>query len=625
MADLNYEEPVVDNGNREYSPERTPVKPSRRSRSRSRSPIRRSRSRSPRRRRSVNLMSKRVMVSNIPYEMKWQHIKDIFRKEVGDVSYVNMFETPDGKSSGSCVVEMKTMDLTRKAIEVMHKFKVKDRFLTVREERESDLRRQEMYGGGGGGGMGNMSQGGGGNVGLGMGGGGMGGGGMGGGGMGGGGMGGGGVGGGVGMVGSQNMGMGGPINNRILQQLGIEGPLSNTVFIHNLDFRVTWRKLKDVFKLAGNAIKADIKVDKDGKSRGLGTVQFETPLEAVQAISMFNGQTLYDRQMMVRIDKTEEPKPPAPRLPSGLRSIGMGLGIGGAPLQNLSQLPGGMDSGIRGGGSGGMGGGFGSMSGMGGMGSMDMGGGMSSMGVGMSGSMGGLSGSMGGLSGNMGGMSGNVGGLSSSMGGMSGGLGGMGSGSSSLGGSMGMGGGMGGMSGGMGMGSSLGGMGGSLGMSDNFSSGMGGMSSNLGSGMGGGMKDSMGGMGSMGGSMMNSSMGAWGSANIGSSGMSSNSGDSGHYGNYGLNDRRGSSGLTRPDNCTVIVKNLPYSFTWQTLKDRFQDVGKVKFAEIEKENGRSSGVGYVRFGNPGDAERAVTVMNRARMESREILVRPYRN
>ena len=58
--------------------------------------------------------------------------------------------------------------------------------------------------------------------------------------------------------------------------------------ILQLDFRVTWRKLKDVFKLAGSAMKADIKVDKDGKSRGMGTVQFETPLEAVQAICILS-------------------------------------------------------------------------------------------------------------------------------------------------------------------------------------------------------------------------------------------------------------------------------------------------------------------------------------------------
>ena len=47
---------------------------------------------------------------------------------------------------------------------------------------------------------------------------------------------------------------------------------------------MTWHKLKEVFRLAGNVVKAEIKEDKNGKSRGMGIVQFEQPLEAVQAV-----------------------------------------------------------------------------------------------------------------------------------------------------------------------------------------------------------------------------------------------------------------------------------------------------------------------------------------------------
>lgn len=45
-----------------------------------------------------------------------------------------------------------------------------------------------------------------------------------------------------------------------------------------------WKKLKEVFAMAGTVKRADVKEDKDGKSRGMGTVTFEQPLEAVQAI-----------------------------------------------------------------------------------------------------------------------------------------------------------------------------------------------------------------------------------------------------------------------------------------------------------------------------------------------------
>lgn len=55
-----------------------------------------------------------------------------------------------------------------------------------------------------------------------------------------------------------------------------------------LDFKVGWKKLKEVFGMAGVVKRADVKEDKDGKSRGMGTVTFEQPLEAVQAICILS-------------------------------------------------------------------------------------------------------------------------------------------------------------------------------------------------------------------------------------------------------------------------------------------------------------------------------------------------
>lgn len=51
-----------------------------------------------------------------------------------------------------------------------------------------------------------------------------------------------------------------------------------------LDYKVGWKKLKEVFGMAGVVVRADILEDKDGKSRGMGTVTFEMPIEAVQAV-----------------------------------------------------------------------------------------------------------------------------------------------------------------------------------------------------------------------------------------------------------------------------------------------------------------------------------------------------
>lgn len=62
-----------------------------------------------------------------------------------------------------------------------------------------------------------------------------------------------------------------------------------------LDYKVDDKKLRDVFKLAGRVMNAEISIDKEGKSRGFGVVEYEHPVEAVQAISMLHNQMLFER------------------------------------------------------------------------------------------------------------------------------------------------------------------------------------------------------------------------------------------------------------------------------------------------------------------------------------------
>lgn len=401
-------------------------------------------------------------------------------------------------------------------------------------------------------------------------------------------------------MGNMGGGGGGPgITPQLLQQLGVDGPVTNTVFVSNIDYKVTWKKLKDVFKLAGNVQRVEVMQSKDGKSRGMATVSFDTQLEALQAISMFNNQTLYDRPMRVKMDSTAAKKPDIP-LPSGLKSIGMGLGLGGAPIQNPTGSGMGMGNLGGGGGGGGMGSG---MSSVGGLGNMDSGMGMgSSLGGGSMGSMGGSLSGLGLGGGNMGGGGGsNVG------------LGGLGN-------------------------SGLSGMGLSGGLND-FNSGMGsggGLGSNFGNSLSG-LSDNRMGLGSLSNSslsgnnfssnMMDNMGGGLGLGNSSSSNYGGGSGLSSSYSDRGGSSRgrdRDSDRSTRPDNCTVCVRNLPYSLKWQDLKEKFKAVADVRFAEIKMENGRSAGWGLVRFGNPDDAQRAISLMNRSRIDGREVDVKMYR-
>ncbi|XP_075933829.1 myelin expression factor 2 [Anarhichas minor] len=501
----------------------------------------------------------RVFISNIPYDMKWQAIKDLMREKVGEVTYVELFKDSEGKSRGCGVVEFKDEEFVKKAIETMNKHDLSGRPLNIKEDPDGEHARRvlQRMGGGQQGGHG------------------------------------------------QDMGPGGmnippSITNNpnippdVIHALQA-GRLGTTVFVANLDFKVGWKKLKEVFGMAGLVKRADVKEDKDGKSRGMGTVTFEQSLEAVQAISMFNGQMLFDRQMHVKMDEKSVPLEDfrqvekTPQLPRGLGGIGMGLGPGGQPINANRQSGGGAAGG------GGGGGGMGSI-GPGGMEAQGYGG-MNRLGGGMSGG-----GGFGGMDsmGNMGGFGGRDMAPGGRMGDMyRSGMGGMDRdfGHTEMPMNRGFGDSFGGMGGGFGGGMSSGGMG------------------HMGTGIGGGMGNmSMDRMGSnfdrMGMSGMDMSRGFGGYGGGGPS----------HMGG-GMSDR----GSGSKAGCQIFVRNLSYDLTWQKLKEKFSQCGQVMFAEIKMENGKSKGCGTVRFDCPDSAEKACRMMNGTKINGREVDVRIDRN
>ena len=86
-----------------------------------------------------------------------------------------------------------------------------------------------------------------------------------------------------------------------LRRLGIDGPLCNRVFVANLPYEVQSSKIHDIFAMAGRVTWVDVQVDKEGKNRGMAVVEYTHPLEAVQAVSMFDKQNLYDRRLGVKM------------------------------------------------------------------------------------------------------------------------------------------------------------------------------------------------------------------------------------------------------------------------------------------------------------------------------------
>lgn len=58
------------------------------------------------------------------------------------------------------------------------------------------------------------------------------------------------------------------------------------VIVHGLPFSFAWQELKDLFKPVGGVSMADIVLDQEGRSRGWGTVTFQTPADADRAIQV---------------------------------------------------------------------------------------------------------------------------------------------------------------------------------------------------------------------------------------------------------------------------------------------------------------------------------------------------
>jgi RNA recognition motif-containing protein len=72
------------------------------------------------------------------------------------------------------------------------------------------------------------------------------------------------------------------------------------VFVGNLPFSINWQALKDLMRDAGEVVRADVRLDSFGRSRGFGTVVFNTEEEAAKAVEMFQGYELEGRKLDTR-------------------------------------------------------------------------------------------------------------------------------------------------------------------------------------------------------------------------------------------------------------------------------------------------------------------------------------
>ncbi|KKY26311.1 putative rnp domain-containing protein [Diplodia seriata] len=225
--------------------------------------------------RESSQQDRRVYVGNLSYDVKWHHLKD-FMRQAGEVLFADVLLLPNGM-----IVEYATREQAQQAVQTLSNQNLMGRLVYVREDREAEPRftAPPSIGRGGYGAMG------GGRGGFDAYGGGAGGGGGGGGGYGGGGR---------------------------------------QLYVSNLPYNVGWQDLKDLFRQAahtGSVLRADVHQTPDGRMKGSGIVVFETPDDARNAISQFNGYDWQGRTLEVKEDRFAGPP--------GYGRGGFGGGFGG--------------------------------------------------------------------------------------------------------------------------------------------------------------------------------------------------------------------------------------------------------------------------------------------------------
>lgn len=75
------------------------------------------------------------------------------------------------------------------------------------------------------------------------------------------------------------------------------------LFVGNLPYNVRWQDLKDLFRQAGSVIRADIQMNQEGRSRGIGIVVMSSMKEAMHAIQMLHNTDFMGRTLEVRLDR----------------------------------------------------------------------------------------------------------------------------------------------------------------------------------------------------------------------------------------------------------------------------------------------------------------------------------
>ncbi|KAJ7334669.1 hypothetical protein DFH08DRAFT_784708 [Mycena albidolilacea] len=228
----------------------------------------------------ISKRENRVYVGNLSYEVRYRDLME-FMRGAGEVLFAEVLVTPTGVSKGCGIVEFASQEDAQRAVRELSEMSLLGRPVFIREDRETEAR------------FGATPV--------------------------------------PGKIGAAMAGQGlnaaPPPRPPSHNYFGTQANPGNQLYVGNLPYQAGWQDLKDLFRVAGNIVRADINLGADGRPKGSGTVVFETPKDAAAAISMYHGTDWYGRTLEVREDRYAGLSGPG-GFRGGLRGA-RGLGRGG--------------------------------------------------------------------------------------------------------------------------------------------------------------------------------------------------------------------------------------------------------------------------------------------------------
>ncbi|KAI9569779.1 RNA-binding domain-containing protein [Boletus coccyginus] len=224
----------------------------------------------------ISKRENRVYVGNLSYDVKYRDLME-FMRGAGEILFAEVLVTPTGVSKGCGIVEFASPEDAQRAIRELSEVPLLGRPVFIREDRENESRFGATP-----------------------------------------------VPGKIGMaMAGQGLHAQPPPRPPHHNYFGTQQNPGNQLYVGNLPYQAGWQDLKDLFRAAGNIIRADINIGADGRPKGSGTVVFETQKDAQQAISMYNGFDWYGRTLEVREDRYAGLSGPG-AFRGGLRGLGGG-------------------------------------------------------------------------------------------------------------------------------------------------------------------------------------------------------------------------------------------------------------------------------------------------------------